>query len=112
MKTSPKFTKNQLISWCPQPRGSQPIGHHSAIPALDNENSETPPAGGYVGGYEENRLLNQKLLAAFREVKKRDGDDPETGPRFLLQWRIFPNAANPVSSDPNQCGCGCSCGCG
>jgi hypothetical protein len=112
MKTTPKLTKAQIKSWCPQPRGDQAPGHHGEVPALDNENASTPPAGGYTGGYDENRQLTEKILEAFKSIKKRDSEDPDTGGRFVLQWRIFPNALNPNSRDPNQCGCGCSCGCG
>jgi hypothetical protein len=105
MKTTPKLTKAQIKSWCPQPRGDQEPGHHGEIPALDHENANT------TGGYAENRELTEKILEAFKAIKKRDSEDPDTGPRFVLQWRIFPNALNTNSADPNQCGCGCSCGC-
>ena len=107
MKAEPKVTRAQLTSWCPEGRGSQPLGYHHEIPALEHENARSK------GKDEENRELNERLQAVFREIKKeRDTDDPETGPRFVLQWRIFPNASNPKINDPGQCGCGCSCGCG
>ncbi len=106
MKTEPKVTRAQVKGWCPKPRGNQEVGHHAEIPALEYENANT------TGGFDENRKLTLAIIAAFKDIKKRDGTDPETGPRFVLQWRIFPNASNPISRDPSQCGCGCSCGCG
>lgn len=105
MKTEPKLTRAQVKGWCPKPRGNQDPGNHSEIPGLRNENADKQ-------GFDENRELTRRIVAAFQEIKKRDGTDPETGPRFVVQWRIFPNASNPISRDPNQCGCGCSCGCG
>ena len=105
MKAEPKVTKAQLKSWCPAPRGNQPAGYHHEIPALEFENASSK------GKDEENRALNKRLAAIVQEVKGRDSDDPETGARFVLQWRIFPNAANPNVNKAEQCGCGCSCGC-
>ena len=40
-----------------------------------------------------------------------DPKDPEKGPRFVIQSRMFANASNPNINNPAQCGCGCSCGC-
>jgi len=97
MRTEPKVTKEQLVSWCPEPRGNQPVGYHHEIPALEFENAASRDKDA------ENRLLNQKLLATFREFKKDD--------RFILQWRMFPNASHPAVKNPDGCGCGCSCGC-
>jgi hypothetical protein len=39
MKTEPKVTKEQLVSWCPEQRGEQPVGYHHEIPALEFENA-------------------------------------------------------------------------
>jgi hypothetical protein len=73
---------------------------------LINENAESK------GKDIENLRLRDRILSAFKEVKQQyDSSDPETGPRFVLQWRIFPNSKNAIANDPNQCGCGCSCGC-
>ena len=96
MRAEPKVTKEQLKSWCPEPRGNQPIGYHHEIPALEHENASSR------GKDTENRELNDKLVAVFREIK---------GDQFVLQWRMFPNAANPKTHSPESCGCGCSCGC-
>lgn len=105
MKTEPKLTKAIVKSWCPRPRGEQDPGNHARVPPLEFENAAS------AGKDAENRRLNDEIIKLFRTIKERDGKDPETGPRFIIQWRIFPNAANPIASDPNQCGCGCSCGC-
>ena len=106
MKTEPKVTKAQVKSWCPRPRGVQDPGNHARIPALEFENA------GSTGKDAENRELNRRIIEVFKAIKQRDGENPETGPRFIIQWRIFPNASNAIANDPNQCGCGCSCGCG
>jgi hypothetical protein len=103
MKAEPKVTRAQLRSWCPEPRGNQPLGYHHEIPAMEHENASSE------GKDEENRMLHRRLAAVVGEVKGRDSDDPETGPRFVLQWRIFPNASNPKSNDAGQCGCSCGC---
>jgi len=105
MKTEPKLTKAEVKSWCPRPRGAQDPGTHARIPGLEYENASS------AGKDAENRKLNEEIVKVFRGIKQRDGTDPETGPRFIIQWRIFPNASNANASDPNQCGCGCSCGC-
>ena len=62
---------------------------------------------------DEVELIRQAALGLHfaHEVKGRDGDNPETGARFVLQWRIFPNASNPNVNKAEQCGCGCSCAC-
>jgi hypothetical protein len=106
MKTEPKLTKAQVKSWCPRPRGDQDPGNHARIPALESENASS------TGKDAENRELNRRIVEVFKAIKQRDGDNPETAPRFVIQWRIFPNASNAIASDPSQCGCGCSCGCG
>jgi hypothetical protein len=98
MKTDPKVTKQQVLDWCPQPRGLQEPGNHSEIPAMRYENA------GSVGKDKENRDLSKKIIAAFKEGKPSG--------RFVLQWRMFPNAAHPDANKPDGCGCGCSCGCG
>jgi hypothetical protein len=108
MKTTPQQTKADVKSWCPQPRGDEQPGHHHEIPALDNENAAK------TNGYAQNRQLTQAIVDAFHKVKPIDPvvpGVPDSGPRFVIQWRIFPNASNPIAADPNQCGCGCTCGC-
>jgi hypothetical protein len=102
MKTEPKVTVAEVKSWCPKRLGGdQPDGIHAQVPALVNENAKSR------GKDVENLKLRDAVLAALRQIKPGDS----AGPRFVLQWRIFPNASNPNSADPNQCGCGCSCGC-
>jgi hypothetical protein len=107
MKTEPKVTKADVISWCPKRlHGDQDDGTHADVPGLTNENAVD------YGKDTVNLELRDQVLSVFRKVKQQnDSSDPETGPRFVLQWRIFPNASNQISRDPNQCGCGCSCGC-
>jgi hypothetical protein len=107
MKTEPKLTKSDVKSWCPKRLGgAEPDGIHAEVPKLINENAESK------GKDIENLRLRDRILSAFKEVKQQyDNSDPETGPRFVLQWRIFPNSKNTIANDPNQCGCGCSCGC-
>lgn len=98
MKTRPMATKDQMVSWCPTPRGAQQPGMHAEIPALRNENAKEK------GKEEENRLLGEKIIAAFKAGKP--------GGRFVLHWRMFPNASHPDNQKADSCGCGCSCGCG
>ncbi len=107
MKTEPKVTKDFVKGWCPKRLGGdQDDGTHAQVPRLINENAKD------YGKDIVNLQLRDRVLSAFREVKQQyDSSDPEHGPRFVLQWRIFPNASNEISKDPNQCGCGCSCGC-
>jgi hypothetical protein len=96
MTTQPKVTKEQVISWCPEPRGLQASGCHAEIPAMSGEDAAS------AGKYQENRQLGDSLLAAFRAGKP--------GGRFVLQWRMFPQRSD--GSRQDSCGCGCSCGCG
>jgi hypothetical protein len=108
MQTMPQLTLAVVKSWCPQPRGIEQPGHHHEVPPLDNENAD-------AAGNAENRLLTKQIVAAFQAIKKIDpvvDGVPDSAPRFIIQWRIFPNASNPIAADPNQCACGCSCGCG
>jgi hypothetical protein len=96
MNTEPKVTKEQVVSWCPEPRGLQAPGCHAEIPAMSGENANS------AGKFEENRRLGDRLLETFRAAKP--------GGRFVLQWRMFPK--RPDGSTQDSCGCGCSCGCG
>ena len=99
MKTEPKVTKEQALSWCPKPRGDQEPGNHAEIPAMHYENAAS--AGGKDA---ENRELGRHIIDTFKTYKPGD--------RFVLQWRMFPNASNPANDRPDSCSCGCSCGCG
>ena len=94
--TDPKVTKEQVLSWCPEPRGDQDPGNHHEVPAMRYENASSSP-----GKEAENRELGRQLIATFEAYKPGD--------RFVLQWRMFPNAD---SADEPHDGCGCSCGCG
>jgi hypothetical protein len=108
MQVEPKLTKAQAVDWCPKPRGKEDKGNHARIPAMTNENADTDPKA-----YEENRQLTREIVAAFQRIKKSDDPkDPERGPRFVIQWRMFANASNPNNGNPDHCGCGCSCACG
>ena len=96
MSAEPKVSIKQVISWCPEPRGVQPPGCHSEIPAMMGENASSAGKG------EENRQLGAALVDTFKNKKP--------GGRFVLQWRMFPKRADGQRQD--SCGCGCSCGCG
>jgi hypothetical protein len=56
--------------------------------------------------YERNRMLAKKIQGLVKELKERDGGTP----RFLLAWRMYPNADSPHWSK-NEHSCGCCCGC-
>jgi hypothetical protein len=98
MKTEPKVTKDDVLSWCPKPRGDQQPGNHAEIPPMRLEDAASSP-----GKVAENRALGDKLVQAFQQNKQ--GYD-----RFVLQWRMFPKLD--PAGPPASCGCGCSCGCG
>jgi hypothetical protein len=96
MKTEPKQTVDDVLSWCPEPRGEQPPGNHAEIPAMRLEDASSQP-----GKVEENRALGDKLVETFKQNKANHD-------QFVLQWRMFPK----LDAPPASCGCGCSCGCG
>jgi hypothetical protein len=95
IRTEPKVTKEDVLSWCPEPRGDQKPGFHAEIPAMRLENAAA------YGKDDENRVLGDKLVEAFQQNKPTHGN-------FVLQWRMFPK----LDAPPASCGCGCSCGCG
>jgi hypothetical protein len=106
MQVEPKITRAQAKEWCPKPRGLQEPGNHAAVPAMSKENADAKALA-------ENRQLTGEIVAAFKRIKKSDDPtDPEKGPRFVIQWRMFANASNPNNGKPDHCGCGCSCSCG
>jgi hypothetical protein len=57
--------------------------------------------------YNANRKLAKQIQAAVKDLKETDGGKP----RFVLAWRMYPNADSPHWSK-NEHSCGCSCGCG
>ena len=95
MKTEPKQTVDDVLSWCPEPRGDQLPGNHAEVPAMRLEDAAAH------GKDQENRDLGNALVQTFQKNKP-------THDNFVLQWRMFPKLDNP----PASCGCGCSCGCG
>jgi hypothetical protein len=104
---TPKVTRRDVMDWCPVPRGKQPKGVHEEVPEMTGENADTDPAG-----FAQNRILAKQIATALHTLKKNDNPaDDDKGPRFVIQWRLFPNASNPKAA-ADQCGCGCSCGCG
>jgi hypothetical protein len=101
----PKMTLQQVLDWCPEPRGLQPTGTHAPVPAMTGESAD----GQQI---EVNRELGRRIAEVLKELKKNDDpNDPDKGPRFVIQWRMFPNGSNTYVQN-GQCGCGCSCGCG
>ena len=98
MKTEPKVTKErgaELVSQTPRGSGAWQSCRDSRD-ALENAS-----AGGKDA---ENRELGRHIIDTFKTYKPGD--------RFVLQWRMFPNASNPANDRPDSCSCGCSCGCG
>jgi hypothetical protein len=67
-----------------------------------------PPA------FKKNLELAKRISAAVTDLKITD-TDKETGkktPRFVLGWRLYPNADNAYWKSEallHACGCGCSC---
>jgi hypothetical protein len=104
--SSPRVTLRQILDWCPEPRGVMPKGSHAPIPTMTGENAEG------AGEADVNRQMGDRIAQVLHEMKVNDDpSDPNAGPRFVIQWRMFPNAAN-KQVQAGQCGCGCSCGCG
>lgn len=58
-------------------------------------------------GYATNRELAERINAAMRDLKTSD----ESGSRFVLAWRMYPNNEHPTWHDPDVHSCGCGCGC-
>jgi hypothetical protein len=58
-------------------------------------------------GFESNRKLAERINAAVNDLKTSDED----GARFVLAWRMYPNADHPAwnQKDVHYCGCGCGC---
>jgi hypothetical protein len=96
MKTEPKLTVDDVLSWCPEPRGDQPAGNHAEVSPMRLEDAAAH------GKDAENRKLGEKLVETFKQNKPGAAG-------FVLQWRMFPKLDG---TPPASCGCGCSCGCG
>jgi hypothetical protein len=85
------------------------------LPALtDPDPANRPPQeGGNATG--ENSLLKDAIKKAFKDnkINKSHNNDDPNNPRFLLAWRMYPNANNAHIQQATQpggsCGCGCSC---
>jgi hypothetical protein len=116
MKAVPKKTKADLQSLLPKrlgggqgdvplPGGSPgEMGQsHAAIPSLISDTDEKSGSDG------QNRTLNTQFRATMNQFKPPDNPDPDKGPRFVLIWRMYPNANNDVIKNSSNCGCGCSC---
>jgi hypothetical protein len=118
MKARPKTTAAELKKLLPRRLGGEQLDtpgleHHAQLVALDADplaRVSPPDADG------ENRTI----AAAMRDVikgnptigwkgKPIDSNDPVTGPRFVMTWRMYPNALNAHVQTSGQCGCGCSC---
>jgi hypothetical protein len=58
-------------------------------------------------GYQANRDLARLIREAVRSKKQSD----KRGARFVLGWRLYPNAQHPdwKNKDVHSCGCGCGC---
>src|SRR5262249_2654912 len=82
--------------------------HHAPIPELlsNAKDSSTHPHAA-----QGNPDLNEDIMSALTRNNPLVSEEAGV-PRFVIVWRIFPNAANPVVSAglPGTCGCGCSCG--
>ncbi len=115
MKADPKRTKDQLKKLLPKRLGGgqddvplaggpgQMGQFHAAIDRLISDTDARP------GADAENRNLNTAIDAALSNCKPVDNADPDKGPRFVLIWRMYPNANNDVVKNSSNCGCGCSC---
>ena len=82
--TEPKVNEEGRRSWRPEPRGDQDVGNHAEVPAMRYEDAASQ------GKDVENRELGRQLIATFAAYKPGD--------RFVLQWRMFPNADSPMST--------------
>ncbi len=56
--------------------------------------------------FETNGELAERIKAAVTSLKETD----DKVPRFVLGWRMYPNAASPYwKGKTHSCGCGCGC---
>jgi hypothetical protein len=105
----PSVTQADAAGWN-TPSTAENDGVHQQVPALTQEN-----AANNQSAFNANRQLGQALIAQLKQKKGVDpavAGHPKSGTRFVLEWRIFPNAENPNVGHEAQCGCGCSCACG
>jgi hypothetical protein len=85
MRARPPMTRDALGGQLPVLTGPDPA-------------NRPPQEGGNATG--ENNLLKDAIKKAFKENKinkSRNNDDPnnpDKGPRFVLAWRMYPNANN------------------
>jgi len=120
MKARPTTTAAEVKKLLPTRLGGEQLKttdnleHHAQLVALDADPLDRvnpPNADGE----------NREIAAAIRNVikgsptigwKGKPNDnpsDPLKGPRFVMTWRMYPNALNAHVQTSGQCGCGCSC---
>jgi hypothetical protein len=85
------------------------VGHQVQLPGfnpLPDPEHRPPEEGGNATG--ENSSLKAAINKAFKENKIDKAHNNDGGPRFVLAWRMYPNANN-THAQSSSCGCGCSC---
>lgn len=126
MKATPRMTRAESLNLLPAriagplgatglPQTTTPAGtfdQHGALPALQ---SDAPDRTMPPGAEAENRAFAARLRTEFNTflttIKPNDPPhNQDAGPRFVLVWRMYPNAHNPHVASSGGCGCGCSCG--
>jgi hypothetical protein len=79
------------------PRSEDPLG----LPGVTTDALEVDHKA-----YETNGELAERIKTAMGALKETDNGVP----RFVLGWRMYPNAANPYwEGKTHSCGCGCGC---
>jgi hypothetical protein len=71
------------------------------LPGVKADAREADPAA-----FETNRKLAERIQQLVKDLKESDDGTP----RFLLAWRMYPNAAS-RHWDKHEHSCGCCCGC-
>src|SRR5262249_1900188 len=108
MKATPRMTRSALLSLLPAraagPSGLAPVttpsgtfDQHGAFPALQSDAPARTLPSPFAD--RENRVFAEKLRGEFKTflttIKPNDPPhDQDTGPRFVLVWRMYPNANN------------------
>lgn len=95
-------------------KGRAPLPGVKTDAKLAADADPTDPTSPYFGnthydpkGFAANRELAERINKAVSELKTSDED----GGRFVLAWRLYPNADHPTwnEKDVHYCGCGCGC---